>query len=71
MSTGLAVAQDAGGLGLQADQALDRLGGAALRLGFEIAPEQDQRHDHRGGFVIDVVHAGAAGAPGRKVATSE
>ena len=42
------------GLGLQANKAGDRLGGAALGARLEIAAEQDQRHDNGCRLVIDV-----------------
>ena len=52
------IPQDARGLGLEADQMLDGRTGAALRPRLQAAAKQDQRHDHGGGFEIDVRGSG-------------
>ncbi|MNW20095.1 hypothetical protein D3C71_2203280 [compost metagenome] len=49
-----AIVLDAGGLGLLAHKALDRLAGAALGDGFEPAADKDQRNDDGCGLEIDV-----------------
>ena len=65
-----AVPDDAGGLGLKADQPFDCLRRAALGAGLEIAAKQDQRHDHRCRLVVDESgplrqHAGGEGGDQR------
>jgi hypothetical protein len=55
---GVAVAHDPRRLGLEADEAADRLAGAAPRAGLEQAADEDQRGDHRGGLEADVDRAG-------------
>ncbi|GAA5666970.1 hypothetical protein Brsp07_05496 [Brucella sp. NBRC 14130] len=52
---------------LKADETLDRLGCPAFGARFEQPPEQDKRHDHRGGLEIDVYRSGGeeAGREGR------
>ncbi|MNG10950.1 hypothetical protein D3C84_944490 [compost metagenome] len=51
---GFAVSLDPCGLGLQPHQPLDGLRGLAFGARLQRAPEQDQGHDHRRGFEIDV-----------------
>src|SRR3546814_6155794 len=46
------------GLGLQADEALDGLAGAALGARLQQAAHPDQRPEDRGSLVIDVVRLG-------------
>ena len=55
-----AVADDAGGLRLQADELADRLAGAGLGPRLEQAAEQDQGEDDADGLVVDVAQV----APG-------
>ena len=52
------IAFDMGDARLQFRQRSDRVRGAALGARFEKAPEQDQRDDDAGGFVIDIRRAG-------------
>ncbi|OIQ63443.1 hypothetical protein GALL_550160 [mine drainage metagenome] len=54
-----------GGLGLQVQQTLDRFARASLGAGLEPAAEQDQGHDHGGGFEVDVVRSGGQ-RPGKE-----
>jgi hypothetical protein len=55
----VAVAKDAGRLGLQPDQLLDRLGGAPLRLDFQRKAENDQRRDDVGDVPEDFGERGS------------
>ena len=48
------IPQNAGRLRLEADQMFNGFTGAALRPRFQTPAKQDQRHDHRGGFKIDM-----------------
>ena len=59
-----AVAHDAGGAGLQAEQGADRLAGAGLGAGFEEPAEQDQGEDHADGFEVHLAHLGRQQARG-------
>ena len=63
MSSLDAVADDAGGLGLQAHQLLDRLRRLPLGPRLEVAAEQDQGDDDHGRLEVDLgLEAGPAGA---------
>ena len=50
-----AIADDAGGLGLQPDELADRLAGAGLGARLEQSAEEDQRQDHADGLVVDLL----------------
>ena len=53
-----AVADHAGGAGLQAEQGADRLAGAGLGSGLQQAAEQDQGDDDADGFEVHVTDLG-------------